>query len=421
MRIAYFTHYFPPETNAPAARVYEQARALVRRGHQVHVVTGQPNHPRGLVYDGYRALSYREEVLDEIIVHRCPMYPAANRGVVRRSAAFLALPASQLVLAPWCVPDIDLVLATSPQILTGVAGVGFARMRRVPFFLEVRDLWPESIVAVGALPATHPVVRALERLEHHLYNAARGVVVTAESFIRHLEHHGVARSNVALVPNGVDTRLFSPERAPAAIRERLGIPANAFVVLFCGVIGLAHDVGLLARAIARMRSDEVERDNDMPVHAVIVGDGADRHNVASEIHGLHVEDRVHLLEPVPRDHVPGLLAAADASIVLLRDHATFRGVLPSKMFEAMAMRRPIVLGVEGEAKALVERAGAGLPFRPGDAGDLVRCIRCLVQIGAAARERLGQNGAAYVAEHHDRDKLGHTLERFLITRCHTAP
>ena len=406
MRLAYLSHYFPPETNAPAARVHELSRALVRLGHEVHVVTGQPNHPRGVVFPGYRAGEYRRDEVDGIVVHRVPTLPAANRGVLLRGLGYAAVPTAQVALGLWKLPRVDLVLATSPQIFTGVAGLALARARRVPFVLEVRDLWPESIVSVGALPARHPMIRALERLEHALYRGAAGVVSVTDSFVDHFVAHGVARERVAVVKNGADLDLFDPRTPPAPLRARLAIAPDALLVLFCGTIGMAHDVGLLARAAAIMPAD-------LPVHFVIVGDGAGREAVAAEIAALGVADRVHLLPAVPRREVPGLLAAADLSAVILRDSPTFAGVLPSKIFEAMAMQRPILLGVRGEAQALVEAAGGGLAFPPGDARALVASLRAFAMLGTPGRQAMGEAARRHALMHHDRTRQAQQLAVFL--------
>lgn len=412
MRLAYFSHYFPPETNAPAARVHELSRALVELGHEVHVVTGQPNHPRGVIFPGYRAAEYRRDLVDGVVVHRCPTLPAANRGVAARSLGFLALPAAQVALALARLPAVDLALATSPQILTGLAGLAFARARRLPFVLEVRDLWPESIVSVGALPSGHPIVRALERVERGLYRGADGIVSVTDSFVAHFQARGVSPERVAVVKNGIDVALFDPDLPPAPLRARLAIPDSALLVLFCGTIGMAHDVGLLPRALAR-------RPADLDVHAVIVGDGAGRDALAQEIAALGVGDRVHLLPPVPRAEVPALLAAADVSAVVLRDSPTFAGVLPSKIFEAMAMRRPIALGVRGEAQELVERAGAGLAFTPGDPEGLLAALRELAALGPEGRLAMGRSARAYALAHHDRRAQAEGFARFLA-RCTRA-
>ncbi len=410
MRLAYLSHYFPPESNAPAARVHELSRALVRLGHEVHVVTGQPSHPRGVIYPGYHAAEYRREQLDGIQVHRVPTFPAANRGIMLRGLGYAAMPAAQVAFASLKLPPLDLVIATSPQIFTGLAGLALARLRRLPFVLEVRDLWPESIVSVGALPPRHLAIRALERLEHRLYRGAAGIVSVTDSFVAHFLAHGVDPARIAVIKNGADLDLFDPETPPAPLRARLGIPPDALLVLFCGTIGMAHDVGLLARAAAIAPAD-------LQLHVVVVGDGAGRAELAAEITTLGVADRVHLLPAVPRREVPGLLAAADISAVVLRDSPTFAGVLPSKIFEAMAMRRPILLGVRGEAQALVEHAQAGLAFTPGDPAALLTSLRALADLGAAGREAMGTQARAHVLLHHDRNLQARQLARFLEQLC----
>lgn len=407
VRLAYLSHYFPPESNAPAARVHELSRALVRAGHEVHVLTGQPNHPHGKIYPGYQAAEYRRERVDGIEVHRVPTLASASRGVLERGLGYMSLPTAQVALGAARLPPVELVLATSPQILTGVAGLALARLRRVPFVLEVRDLWPEGIVAVGALKPGHPLVRALERIERTLYRQAAGVVSVTDSFVDHFVARGVARERIAVVKNGIDAGLFDPDVTAAPLRERLGIAADALLVLYCGTIGLPQDVGLLARAAALAGSDAPE------FHVVVVGHGVGQPALVDEIARLGVGHRVHVLPPVPRREVPGLIAAADVSAVLLRDEPSFARYLPSKIFEAMAMRQPILLGVRGEAQRLVEGSGSGLAFTPGDPADALAKLRAFASLGREGRQRMGEAARAHVLAHHDRERQAEDLARFL--------
>lgn len=407
MRLAYLSHYFPPESNAPAARVHELSRALVRAGHEVHVLTGQPNHPHGRIYPGYRAAEYRRERVDGVDVHRVPTLATASRGVLERGLGYMSLPTAQIALGAARLPPVDLVLATSPQILTGVAGLALARLRRVPFVLEVRDLWPEGIVAVGALKAGHPLIRALEQIERTLYRHAAGVLSVTDSFVDHFVARGVARERIAVVKNGIDAALFDPDVPAAPLRQQLGIPADALLVLYCGTIGLPQDVGLLARAAALAGPDGPD------FHVVVVGHGVGRAALVDEVAALGVGRRVHVLPPVPRRDVPGLIAAADVSAVLLRDDPTFARYLPSKIFEAMAMRQPILLGVRGEAQRLVEGSGSGLAFAPGDPADLLAKIAAFAALGPEGRRRMGEAARAHVLAHHDRERQAEDLARFL--------
>lgn len=405
MRIAYLTHYFPPESNAPAARVHELSRALVAAGHTVHVVTGQPNHPRGVIYPGYRGASYRRDSVDGIDVRRVPTLASASRGVLVRGLGYAALPPIQ-VLAGLALPPIDVVLATSPQILTGLAGLALARLRRVPFVLEVRDLWPEGIVAAGAMREGHPIIRALEVVERRLYKGAAGIVSVTDSFVKHFTDRGIPRERVAVIKNGIDADLFDPDTPPSPLRGLLGIPDDALVLLYCGNIGLPQGVGLLVR-VAAIAPPQLK------LHVVIVGTGVDRDAVAAEIASLNVADRVHMLPPIPRRDVPALIAAADVSAVLLRDRPSYDQYLPSKIFEAMAMRSPILLGLRGEAQQLVEAAGAGFAHTPDDPHSALAALTRLAALGKDGRRRMGQSARDHVLAHHDRRQQALDLARFL--------
>lgn len=405
MRIAYLSHYFPPESNAPASRVHELSRALVAAGHTVHVVTGQPNHPKGVVYPGYTAASYRRETVDGIDVRRVPTLAAAARGFLSRGLGYVSLPPIQ-VLAGLALPPVDVVLATSPQILTGVAGLALARLRRVPFVLEVRDLWPDGIVATGVMSANNPAVRILELIERTLYRNAAGIVSVTDSFVNHFAARGVERERIAVIKNGIDTSLWNPDTAPAPLRKLLNIPDDALLLLYCGSIGLPQDVGLLARVAAISPQS-------LNLHVAIVGAGVDSDNVAAEIKTLGVGDRVHMLPSVPRRDVPGLLAAADVSAVLLRDVPSFDQYLPSKIFETMAMRRPILLGLRGEAEQLINNAGAGLAHTPGDPHAALAALQKFAALGPDGRRRMGHAAREYVLAHHDRANQAQDLARFL--------
>ena len=297
MHVLYLSHYFSPENNAPAARVHAMGREWVRAGHQVTVLTCAPNHPLGELYPGYRNRPWQEEWIDGIRTIRVWTYLAANRGTVRRSLNFLSYLASASLAAPF-VHRPDVVIATSPQFFAGLAGVPAAAVHRAPFVLEIRDLWPESITTVGALERGL-AVRALERLERWLYGRADRIVAVGEGYKDQLVARGVPAAKIDIVTNGVDTELFVPADADPAVRERLGIAPDAFVVIFAGTLGMAAGLEVVLRAAARLR-DQGRGD----VVFVLVGDGAERAGLerAAREAGL---DAVRFTGMVPRDELPG--------------------------------------------------------------------------------------------------------------------
>jgi len=395
MRILFLSHYFPPEGNAPASRTYENCRRWVRRGHDVTVVTCAPNHPNGIVYDGYANRWRRRERLDGIEVLRVLTYVAANKGTVRRILNYSSYMLSAS-LASLEVPAPDVIIATSPQFFCGWAGVIASRLHRAPLLLEIRDIWPESIAAVGAI-RSRPVMRTLERLELEMYAAAAHIVTVGEGYRRRLLAKGVSDDRISIVMNGIDREVFRPREPDQELRRRLGL-RDRFVVSYSGTIGLACGLDVVLRA-----AETIQRKGRNDVVFVLVGDGAVREGLEAEA-GRRKLNNVVFTGQQDRSLMPSFLSISGASLVHLKKTDLFTTVMPSKIFEAFGMARPIIIGVAGEASDLVERAGAGLAIEPENSEQLVDAVERLAADPALC-ERLGRAGHNYGIEHHDRDTL----------------
>jgi glycosyltransferase involved in cell wall biosynthesis len=392
MRILFLSHYFPPEVNAPANRTHEHCREWVRAGHEVHVVTCFPSHPAGVVYPGYRRRWHQEEEVDGIRVHRVWTYLAPNRGTVRRALNYLSF----VPTAVWRalrLGSFDIIVATSPQFFCAVAGWLAATFKRTPWVFELRDLWPESITAVGAMKPSLPV-RILEKLELAMYRHAAGVVAVTRSFVDNLEGRGISRQKMDFIPNGVDPSVWaSLDRE--AVRQRLELDPDDFLVSYIGTVGMAHGVGTVLDAAERARAEAPH------VRFLVAGDGAQRPDLQRNAveRGL---DNVLFTGQVPRDEVPGLMAASDALLVLLKKSPLFLTVLPSKMFEAMAAARPIILGVEGEAREVLDRSEGGIGITPESVDGLLAAISRL-DADRSEGHAMGEAGRAFVAGEFSRD------------------
>lgn len=398
MKIVYLSQYFPPEIGAPAARVSELSRRWAERGHDVQVVTGFPNHPTGVVPPHYRGHLRLRERQDDVDVLRTFIYATPNKGVVRRGLAFLSFAASSVALG--CldkrVRGADVIVATSPQFLVAVSGWVLSRLTRTPFVLEIRDLWPQSIVEVGALPASHPVVTALRWVEQFLYRRADLLVGVTDSFAEVWKSQGVDPAKIRVVKNGVDLQRFRPRPADPAVRAALGIDPDAFVVSYIGTHGMAHKLEALLDVADRLR--------DRPdIRFVFVGEGARRADLQAdaERRGL---SHVQFFGARPRAQIPGLLAASDLVAVVLKRSDLFRHVIPSKMFEIMGCARPILLGVQGEAAQILEAAQAGWAVPPEDVDAMTEAIVAAADDPQGRRQR-AESGRRYVEAHFSRDGL----------------
>ncbi len=410
-RILFLTHYFPPEGNAPASRVHEMCRRWVRAGHKVTVITCAPNHPSGKVYKGYHNWPLQRERIDGITVLRVWSFLAANKGKRRRGLNFISYMLTSMLLALF-LRRPDVLIATSPQFFCGWAGVLVTALKRIPFILEIRDIWPESIRAVGATDRSW-LIWLLERMEQQMYDSAHRIVTVGAGYREQLISRGVAASKVEIVTNGVDRELFVSHAGDGAVRTQYGL-GDSFVCAYVGTIGMAAGLEVALRA-AKILRDKGRHD----IKLMLVGDGATRQELeqSARQQGL---DNVIFTGRIEKKAVPELLAAVDACLVHLRRQELFESVLPSKIFEAAGMERPIILGVKGHAARLVQAAGCGICIEPENEQELVGAIERLAddrELGA----RLGQSGQQYVREHFDRDKLSEQYFRVIREAIDTCP
>lgn len=392
MRILALSHYYPPEVNAPASRLSEHARVWHEAGHEVTVVTCAPNHPAGQLYPGYRNRLWQEETIDGIRVIRLWTYLAANEGFLPRIANYLSYLFS-LLFWMWRLPRADVVMSTSPQFFCGLAGWFLKRGKR-PWVLEIRDLWPESIVTVGAMKRG-AAIRAIEKVEAFAYRKADLVVSVTDGFVPHIRARR-PKGPIAVVKNGVDLSRFASDPAAAdAFRAENGLTGK-FVASYIGTHGMAHGLQAVIAAAERLRN----RDD---IAFLMVGGGAERETIKAmrDAKGL---TNIVMLGQLPKAAMPAVWGASDAALVLLKRVDTFKTVIPSKMFEAMALGVPMILGVEGEAKALMEEGGAGIAITPEDDAELAAAILRLADDRALGR-RIGASAQAFVRGQFDREKL----------------
>ena len=364
------------------------------------MLTCAPNVPAGVVYEGYENKLYQEEWVDGIRTVRVWTWLAANRGRVRRGLNYLSYLAAAGAAGPLVRPRADVVIATSPQFFAGWAGWPVARAHGAPFVLEIRDIWPDSIVAVGALPQGR-VIGALGRLEHALYEGADHIVAVGDGYRMNMIRKGIAPSRISVVTNGVDVDLFQPREPDQELRARLGFSPETFVITFAGTIGMASGLEVALGAARRLKAQS--RDD---IAFLLVGDGAVRAGLEEQARAEGLTNVV-FTGMVARPELPSYLASSDACLVHFRKDELFGTILPSKFFEDAAMERPILLGFEGDARAMLDEADCGIAFEPSNDEELAAAAERLAAAPPEERRRLGENGRRYVLEHFDRRKLAH--------------
>lgn len=395
MRILYVSQYFTPEMGAPAARVHELSREWVRLGHQVTVLTAFAHHPTGIKAQKDRWVLTRRESIDAIDVVRAYVYAVPNHGTIKRMLSYASFMLSAAIVGPFRISSPDVVIATSPQLLCAASGFFISRVLKCPFIFEVRDLWPESIIAVDAMKE-NPVMYGLRRLSNFLYHASDRVVTVGPGYKRMITQlYGIDAAKVDVIPNGIDTALFIPASRDNAIRQQHGW-GGRFVVMYIGTHGMAHGLDTALQAAKLLR--------DVPeLLFVFVGEGAEKENL-KRIASAEALTNVQFIDQQPKSAVPAYYAACDLGLVTLRDMPLFQEVLPSKLFEYMGMERPVIVSVGGEARRLVEDAGGGEYVAPGSSAAMADAIRRM----SADRELLaamGRRGRNYVLKHFDRQHL----------------
>jgi len=393
MNILFLTDNFPPETNAPATRTHEHARNWVAAGHQVTVLANVPNFPAGRVFPGYRNKLWQREVMDGIRVVRVWTYVTANEGFLRRSLDYFSFGVTG-VIGGLFLPTPDVIVATSPQIFTALGACILAWIKRRPFVFELRDLWPDSIVAVGAM-REGPLLRMLRRLEYWLYHRAAKIVSVTNAFKRILIAKGIPQGKIAVIRNGVDLKAFVPGPKPVELARRLGLEGK-FVAAYVGTIGMAHglDVLLSAAECLRDRGD---------LAFVLVGAGAERSRLEEDAKRRALSN-VIFVGPVDKQEIKEYWRLCDVALVLLRDVSLFLHVIPSKMFEAMGTGRPIILGVRGESQELLQEAGAGIAISPENPQALAEAITKMMDDSALCWD-MGTAGRRFVERKFDRERL----------------
>ncbi len=393
MRILFLTDNFPPETNAPATRTFEHCRRWTRWGANVRVITTAPNFPAGKTFAGYRNRLIQRETLDGVQTIRVWTYITANEGFARRTLDYMSFMVTGF-LAGLFTPRVDVIVCTSPQFFTACAAYVLSLFRRRPFVFELRDLWPDSILAVGAMRES-AAIRALRRLEYFLYRKAALVVSVTHSFKRVLVSNGIPAEKISVVPNGADLVGFKPGPKPEDLLKRHGLRGK-FVAAYIGTVGMAHGLDTILEAAEKVRAEQ-------HIAFMIVGDGAERAALQARARERGLSNVV-FVGSVGKEEVKRYWLLCDAALVLLRDRPVFRHVLPSKMFEAMASARPIVLGVLGESADVLQAAGAGANIRPEDATALAEALRALAAAPEKAVE-MGLRGRRYVEKEFDRERL----------------
>jgi len=406
VKLAILTQYYPPEVGAPQSRLSALAREFVRRGHQVSVLTAMPNYPTGKLHRGYRRMFLREE-RDGVRVIRTFIWPTQQTGLVPRLASYFSFVLSAALFGSIYLDAPDYLLVESPPLFLGLTGVLLSRLKRARMVFNVSDLWPESAVRLGLLRQGGAAYKLGASLERFCYRHAWLVTGQSAEIVSDIRAR-FARCNTVHLSNGADSDAFGGDKATAASQELLGKNGNC-VALYAGLHGLAQGLELLVDG-----ADSLPPDCHLDM--VLIGDGPTKGAIVDRVKRRGIQ-RVRFLSPRPHREIPAILAAADVLVVPLVKY--IRGAVPSKLYEAMASGRPVVLIAEGEAAQIVRQHDAGMCVAPGDLAGLVQALRTLSG-DADLRARLGANGRAAAIQFFDRKHIAVKFVELLERQLHPA-
>jgi glycosyltransferase involved in cell wall biosynthesis len=401
LEILFISDNFPPEVNAPASRTYEHAKRWVASGARVTVITCAPNFPKGELHDGYRNEWRRVEQVDGIRVVRVKTFISGNEGFALRILDYVSFMLSAVFFGLF-ERRPDVIVGTSPQFFAAVGAWILSVFKARPFVFELRDLWPASIVTVGAMKPGLSI-RLLEKLELFLYRRARAVISVTHSFVEDLVSRGIDREKIFVIRNGVDLERFTPRPRSDTLASQLGVDGR-FVVAYLGTHGMAHALHNVVEASAKLSDDS-------DIVFLLVGHGAEKRSVmrlAQERGSSHVVFH----DSLPKEMMPDLWSITDIALVHLKNDPVFSTVIPSKIFEAFGMGRPVlIVQPAGEAVDLVTEAGAGLWVEPEDPEALARACEDLRN----KPERLAElsRNALSAADEHSRDRLAREMLEIL--------
>ncbi|MCK5135403.1 MAG: glycosyltransferase family 4 protein [Bacteroidales bacterium] len=392
MKILFLTDNFPPEVNAPATRTIEHCKEWVKAGAEITVITCFPNFPQGKVYDGYQNSWKKTEWIDGIKVIRVWSYISANEGFFKRTFDFISFSVTAFIHGLF--EKADIIIATSPQFFTALAGRSLSFWKRKPWIMEVRDLWPESIKTVGAIK-DNIIIRYFEKEEKWCYRSSKKIVTVTEGLKQKIHQKGIPFDKIDVVNNGANLDLYQPQSKNEKIVKELKLN-NKKVLGYLGTHGMAHKLDFILDCARQLQK------KDASFHFLFIGNGAEKNKLVQKVESEKIHN-VTMLDSVAKKEVMDYLSVLDAAIINLRKSDLFKGAIPSKIFEATAMQIPLLIGVDGEARRIVEKFGAGYYYEPENVSDFIDKTEKLFSESADTESI--KKGCQELAKTYDRKRL----------------
>jgi len=404
IRVILLTQYYPPETGAPQNRLHELALRLIHCGFEIEVITAMPNYPAMQIYPSYKGKIYVKEVIDGINVHRTAIFVSKSKRIIPRLINYFSFVFSSLWYGWRKLKNADILICESPPLFLGISAYILSHRKKAKLIMNISDLWPESAEKLN-LVKNRLLLKSAEKLEMFLYRKSWIVTGQTMGIVRNIEVRN-PKKRVYWLPNGVDLSYYNPARNFDDWRTLNGFSTNDFIVLYAGILGHAQGLEVILKA-ASITCKETR------IKWVLVGAGPVKTEMLNMKKELGLEN-VYFFDPVSKDQMPSIIAAADVAVIPLKKLDLFKGAIPSKIFESLAMRKPILLGVEGEAEELFIKTGqCGISFTPEDPISLADAALELASDPAKCF-KLGNQARTFVSEVFDREKIASAFSEYII-------
>jgi glycosyltransferase involved in cell wall biosynthesis len=405
MKLLILTQYFPPEVGAPQNRLYELAIRLQQKGIDISVLTAMPNYPQMEVYEGYKGKFYMRESMSGLQVHRSWIYTTTSKRIFKRLLNYFSFVLTSFFVGWFKLGKFDYILCESPPLFLGKTAYALKKLKGAKLLFNVSDLWPESAERLGLVTNSF-FLKSATKLEEFLYRQSDLISGQTQGIVKNISSR-FPDKKVYWLPNGVDLNYYNADAIQSNWREQHRFGEHDFILLYAGIIGHAQGLEVIIHAAAQLK----EYNN---IKFVLIGSGPEKEWLQELKTGMQVHN-VFFFDAVGKKEMPAIIAASTVSVVPLKRLDLFKGAIPSKIFENLAMKKPILLGVEGEAKDLFITTGnAGLAFTPEDPTDLANKTLQLYN-NRELLQQLGENGYRYVQEKFTRDKIATEFYNWITT------
>jgi len=393
MKLLILTQYFPPEVGAPQNRLFELALRLKKMNIDVSIFTAMPNYPKMEIHTLYKGKAFYSEIMDGIEVQRSAIFVSKSKSIIPRLFNYFSFVFSSLIIGIFKVKKQDYILCESPPLFLGISAYLLCKFKGAKLIFNVSDLWPESAEKLGLVTNKH-LLRTAQILEEFLYKKSTLITGQTQGIVANISSR-FPNKRVYWLPNGVDINFYQPEKITSDWRSKNNFNSDDLILLYAGIIGHAQGLEIILNAAKNTES----RKN---IHYVLLGDGPEKPKLLELKKKLNL-DNVHFFDSISKAEMPNMIMSIDAAIIPLKKLDIFLGAIPSKIFETVAMMKPILLGVDGEARELfINNGNAGWYFEPENVDSLTDLI-LMINNDKGILKIKGEKGRRYVSENFNRE------------------